>query len=324
MSAETPATAVAAPAWFRTATDDPGEPGVVAVDGIDVAYRAWGSRKAPTLLLVHGGAAHAHWWAAHAPIWSVHHRVVALDLSGHGDSGWRRRYDAATWAREVLAVAADGGGSGRPVVVGHSMGGLVAVFAAAHHGAELDGVIVLDAPIRVPDPESDEGRAGGMFRAPKTYPDLATAMRHFHLVPPQPCDNRWILEHTALHSLRRTHEGWTWKFDPDLFTRRSGPMAPSDFGSDLARAACRVAIVNGALSDVVDDEVRETMAGLLAGSPAGAAGVPFVEVPEARHHLLFDQPLAVVTAIRAVLATWRPVGTPPAPVPGDRDGTGQA
>jgi hypothetical protein len=52
----------------------------------------------------------------------------------------------------------------------------------------------------------------------------------------------------------------------------------------------------------------------LAGSPAAVAGVPFVEVPEAHHHLILDQPLAVITAIRAVLATWQPVGEPPAQV----------
>jgi hypothetical protein len=62
---------------------------------------------------------------------------------------------------------------------------------------------------------------------------------------------------------------------------------------------------------VADDDPR-SLAELLADSPAAAAGVPFVEVPEARHHLLIDQPLAVVTAIRSVLASWHPVGTAPA------------
>ena len=75
-----------------------------------------------------------------------------------------------------------------------------------------------------------------------------------------------------------------------------------------------MAIVKGARSSIVDDDVRAYMAELLADSPAAAAGVPFVEVPEAQHHLLLDQPLAVVTALRAVTATWHPVGVGP-PVP---------
>lgn len=305
---------VRGPEWFREAIAADHDEGVVAVDGVDVHYMAWGERSLPTLVLVHGGAAHARWWNAHAPLLATHHRTIAIDLSGHGDSGQRDVYNPETWAREAIAVAEHAGGAGRPVIVGHSMGGLVTILAAARHGQALDGVIMLDTPVRRPDPESDEGRGGRMFRAPKVYPDRRTAMEHFYLVPPQPCDNDWLLEHIAYHSLRPTTDGWTWKFDPRVFVAREGPISPRDFANDLALAACRVAIINGAGSSIVDADVREFMAELLAGSPAGAAGVPFVEIPEARHHLLLDQPIATITAIRAVLATWRPVGTAPAPV----------
>lgn len=305
----------APPAWFERATATPPEHGRVEVGGCPVHYLAWGDRADPTLVLVHGGAAHAHWWSPLAPFLAVEHRVVAVDLSGHGDSGWRDVYVARTWAEEVLAVAAAAGGPGRPVVAGHSMGGFVAIVAAATFGPDLEGAIVLDAPVQRPDPESTEGRGGRMFRAPKTYPDLATAMEHFHLVPPQPCDNAWLLAHVARHSLREVDDGWTWRFDPRIFTAREGPSRPGDFGPELARAACRIAVVYGEHSDIVDADVRRYTAELLAGSPAAVAGVPFVDVPEARHHLLLDQPLAVVTALRTVLAAWRPVGAPPAAVP---------
>ncbi len=303
-----------APAWFEHAVSIEPDVGRVDVHGAEVAYLAWGDAAAPTMVLVHGGAAHARWWAALAPFLAEHHRVVALDLSGHGASGRRERYRPELWAEEVLAVAQAGGSGGRPVVVGHSMGGFVTVVAAAKHGAALDGAIVLDVPIRRPDPESQEGRGGRMFRSPKTYPDLDTAMEHFHLIPPQPCENTWLVRYIARHSLRETPDGWTWCFDPRIFTNREGPASPSDYAEALASAACRFAIINGARSHIVDEEVRAYMAELLADSPAAAAGVPFVEVPEAYHHLFLDQPLAVVTAIRAVLAAWRPVGTAPAEV----------
>lgn len=304
-----------APEWFRAAVATEPEQGTVPVDGAGINYLAWGDRRLPTLVLVHGGAAHAHWWSALGPLLAEHHRTVAVDLSGHGDSDRREIYNAETWAREAIQVAEHAGGSqGRPVIVGHSMGGLVTILAAARYGGALDGVIMLDTPVRRPDPETHEGRGGRMFREPKMYPDRATAMEHFHLVPPQPCDNPWLLEHTAYHSLRSTTSGWTWKFDPKVFVARQGPIMPSDFAHDLGRAACRVAIVNGAGSAIVDRDVRNFMAELLEGSPAGAAGVPFVEIPEARHHLLFDQPIATITAIRSVLATWHPVGAAPSPV----------
>jgi pimeloyl-ACP methyl ester carboxylesterase len=305
---------VPAPTWFERSLATPVETRRVDVDRTGVNYLAWGERDAPTLVLVHGGAAHAQWWAPLAPLFADRFRVLALDLSGHGDSDRREVYSVTTWADEVLAVAADGGGSGRPVVVGHSMGGFVTIATAAVHGTELDGAVVIDAPVRRPDPETMEGVSGGMFRAPKVYPDLEEGMQHFHLVPPQPCENGWLVAHIARHSLRAVEGGVTWKFDPGVFTRRSGPNRPSDYGPLLSRAACRVAIVNGADSSIVSDDMRAYMAELLADSPAAVAGVPFVEVPEAQHHVLLDQPIALVTALRAVFGSWRPVGSPPVPV----------
>ncbi len=304
----------AAPAWFTDGLADPPSVGRVTVDGAGINYLAWGDRAAPPMVLVHGGAAHARWWEAIAPLLQHHHRVLAIDLSGHGDSDRRPVYSADRWAEEVLAVASDGGSGEPPVVIGHSMGGFVTVVAAARYGPQLDGAMVLDAPIRRPDPESREGRGGRMFRSPKTYPDLETAIEHFHLVPPQPCDNTWLVDHIARRSLRETADGWMWKFDPAVFTSREGPGSAEAYADALAAASCRIAIVNGARSHIVDQEVRSYMAELLAGSPAAVAGVPFVEVPEAHHHLILDQPLAVVTAIRAVLASWQPVGEPPAQV----------
>ncbi len=306
---------VPAPTWFLRSLATPHEQRDVDVAGATIRYLAWGPVGLPTLVLVHGGAAHAQWWAPLAPMLADGgFRVLALDLSGHGDSGRRDAYSVDLWAQEVLAVAADGAGSRRPVVIGHSMGGVVTIAAAALHGADLDGAIVIDAPVLRPDPETLEAVSGGMFRAPKVYRDLEEGMRHFHLVPPQPCENGWLVAHIARHSLRAVESGVTWKFDPGVFLRRGGPDRPSDYGPLLARAACRVAIINGADSGIVSQDMRDYMAELLADSPAAVAGVPFVEVPEAQHHVLLDQPIALVTALRAVFGTWRPVGAPPVAV----------
>lgn len=310
------------PEWFTAAMAEPGAPGEVTVEGAVVRYLAWGAVDAPTLVLVHGGAAHARWWSPIAPLLARDHRVLALDLSGHGDSDRREVYRAETWADEVLAVAAHGGGARPVTVAGHSMGGFVTIVAAATRGAELDGAIILDSPVLRPDPETLEaGRTGrNLFRAPKTYPTLEEGVAHFHLVPPQPRRNPWLLDQVARDSLREGPDGWTWKFDPKLFVTRSGPRHPSEFGPELAQAACRLAIVSGERSAIVDDDVIDHMRELVAGSPAAAAGVPFVRIPDAYHHLLLDEPLATVTAIRAILATWSPVGTGPRSVQRASDG----
>lgn len=306
-----------APAWFTAALAAPVVEDAVEVAGARIAYSAWGPEGAPPLVLVHGGAAHRRWWSPLAPLLTAHHRVVALDLSGHGDSDHRERYHPGVWAEEVLAVAEAVTPGGEPTVVGHSMGGFVAIVAAAEHGPRLAGAIVLDSPISRPDPETEEGRRAGrgMFRAPKTYPDLATAREHFHLVPPQPTRNPWLLDHVAHHSLREVvaadgSRAWGWKFDPGVFVHRSGPRDTSAYAEKLAAAACRLAYVHGERSAIVDDEVVAYVRELVADAPAAAAGVPIVEVPDAHHHLLLDEPLATVTAVRAILAAWAPVGAP--------------
>lgn len=304
------------PAWFEQSIAIEPEEGSVVVDGCEIHWLAWGQPGAAPLVLVHGGAAHARWWAPHAPMLTAGRRVIAIDLSGHGDSGWRDVYRAEQWAQEVLAVVEDAGGVGRPVIAGHSMGGFVTIVTAAVHGRDLEGAIVLDSPVRRPDPESDEGRGGRRgFVQRRVYPDREAILGRFKLIPPQPCENDWFLDYIAQHSIREEPDGgYTWKFDPGVFARREGSHRPIDFAARLAQVTCRVAVVNGEDSAIVDEDVRSYMSDLLEGSAAAAAGVPFVEVPYAHHHLLLDQPLATVTAIRGVLATWSPVGEPPVDV----------
>jgi pimeloyl-ACP methyl ester carboxylesterase len=254
-------------------------------------------------VLVHGGAAHAHWWSFLAPLLTGRYSVVALDLSGHGDSGRRELYPSRTWAAEVMAVARDARFVGPPIVIGHSMGGLVSIVAAALHGDELAGAIIVDAPVRRSDPESQEARSGRSFSNPKTYPDAATARQHFRLVPTQPCDNQYVLDYIAEHSLKTVPGGVTWKFDPRVFVLARVEL----MHEHLANVRCRVALLHGERSLVVPPETGEYMYELLHRN------APLVEIPEAHHHLLLDQPLAFISAVRALLADWehslpRPAG----------------
>ncbi|MDG2111157.1 MAG: alpha/beta hydrolase [Actinomycetota bacterium] len=282
------------PSWFTGALADRPQSVVVDVDDCPIHYLRWGDPDLPALVLVHGGAAHAHWWSFIAPQLAHQFFVLAVDLSGHGDSGRRDSYTMEQWADEVMAVAQHADAVGRPIVIGHSMGGHVGIAVAARFGEELDGAIILDAPVRKPDPESEEGERGRMFRNPKTYPDLETAIEHFHLQPPQPCDNEWIVEHIARNSLRETADGWTWKFDAKVFARER--YTTNDY---LSRTRCRIALMHGELSDLVTPEVQEYMEELTGRN------APMVEIPQAHHHIPLDQPLALIAAVRAILADWQ-------------------
>jgi pimeloyl-ACP methyl ester carboxylesterase len=284
----------APPQWFTDAISAPFEKRTLTVAGCPINYLVWGEPDKPPLVLVHGGAAHAMWWSFLAPQLSRHYYVIALDLSGHGDSGRREAYPAQGWADEVIAVSDEAARGRPPVLVGHSMGGLVSIVAAAVHGERLTGAVIVDAPVRKPDPESEAGKGGKTFGVPKAYPDLQTAMAHFRLIPEQPSEHGFILEHIARHSLHRTEGGWTWKFDPKVFLRASS-KAPRDY---LAAVRCRVALMRGELSAIVPPETGEYMVELLNRN------APLVEIPQAHHHLMLDQPLAFIAALRALLADW--------------------
>jgi pimeloyl-ACP methyl ester carboxylesterase len=282
------------PAWFTEAVTTPYEEHRVEVDGCPIHYLAWGDARKPGLVLVHGGAAHAHWWSFIAPHLTRNYRVVALDLSGHGDSGWRESYPRDQFAREVVAVAEDAAFVGRPIVVGHSLGGIVTMIAAALYGEQLAGVVIVDSPVRKPDPETQEGTRGRSFRNPKTYATEEEALAHFRLVPPQPCENDFIVDHIARHSLRETDAGLTWKFDKRVFPT----SAPRPMAEYLKQVPCRIALMRGEWSVVVLPETAEYMYELLERN------APLVEIPQSHHHLFLDQPLAFIAALRTLLADW--------------------
>ena len=281
------------PRWFQEAIGAPREDCSVDVQGCPIHYLKWGEAGRPGLLLVHGGAAHAHWWSFVAPQLTHEYQVVALDLSGHGDSGRRREYPREIWADEVMAVAEHSRLAGAPILVGHSMGGFVCIAAASRYGDRLAGAIIIDSPVRKPDPEAEEGARGRSFRNPKVYPDTETAMKRFRLVPDQPCENQFVFDHVARHSLRRVEDGWTWKFDPMIFHR----FTPRAIHEVLPEVRCRVALFRAEFGLVTAD-IGEYMYQLLDRN------APVVEIPRAHHHLMLDQPLALIAGLRAILADW--------------------
>src|SRR5262245_35657660 len=130
------------PLWFQQALDTVPEEHVIEVDACPIHYLAWGDPEKPGLVLVHGGAGHAHWWSFLAPQLAKQYRVIAPDLSGHGDSGRRETYPREIWAHEVLAVAAHAKLATPPVLIGHSLGGLVSIVAASLFGDRLAGAII--------------------------------------------------------------------------------------------------------------------------------------------------------------------------------------
>jgi pimeloyl-ACP methyl ester carboxylesterase len=282
----------ATPAWFSDALAQSYDVGEVEVDGGRVAYRAWGKSGLPAAVLVHGGAAHAGWWDHVGPHLSAGHRVIALDLSGHGDSEHRQSYSLETWADEVMAVAR-AESDAPPVLLGHSMGGFVVLTAAQRHGAAIRGAAAIDSPVREMSPEA---RAWVTTRkdvpGSTVYADRDTILGRFRTLPMDDASLPYVRQHLAEGSIRAVEGGWSWKFDPSIFLRAM--MEPEH----LAAASCDIALIRGergmATSDITD-VVAERL----------GRDVPVTVIPDAGHHIMLDQPIALIAVLQTLLGQWR-------------------
>jgi pimeloyl-ACP methyl ester carboxylesterase len=285
-----------APGWFQRALATPFTDEWVEVDGARLHYLAWGEPGRRGLVFVHGGAAHAHWWTHVAATFAADFRVVALDLSGHGDSDHRPTYSLEQWSADVMGVAADAGIDGPPVLVGHSMGGLVAIATAADHPHEHAGVIVLDSPVAEVSSEVEAAQARQAFGRTRVYSSAAEALARFRTVPAQDHYLPYVMHHVARRSLKQVEGGWSWKFDHDLFGAFTAPVRQVALPY-LPRVRCRFALLRAELGLVTPD-IGANMYELLGRA------APVVEMPEMGHHGMLDQPLLVITALRTLLADW--------------------
>ena len=277
-----------APDWFQQAVATPYETHSVDVKGAHVHYQRWGQRGRPGLLLVHGNGAHAHWWDFVAPYFAEHYNVAAITFSGMGESDWRDAYDMATFSAEQIAVAEHAGlfdSDVKPIIVAHSFGGFVTLVTGAEHGDRFTGMVIVDSPVNPPErPHRGPPRSG---RPNRVYDDLASALGRFRLAPPQLCENHYAMDYIARWSLKKTDGGFTWKFDPSIWTHFQPNRDPADL---LKAAACRIAIIRGEESELMPDDVGDYMRKLLGHQ------VPFIS--------MLDQPLAFVSALRTLLAEW--------------------
>lgn len=102
---------------------------VASADGVKIHYRV-GGKGSPALVFVHGWSCDAGYWREQLPFIVRTHRVVAIDLAGHGASGdQREHFTMAAFGADVAAVVTKEK-LDRVVLIGHSMGGPVILEAA--------------------------------------------------------------------------------------------------------------------------------------------------------------------------------------------------
>jgi pimeloyl-ACP methyl ester carboxylesterase len=115
-------------------------------------------------------------------------------------------------------------------------------------------------------------------------------------VPAQEHYLPYVIDHVARESLRAVDGGWQWKFDRRIFEQFGAGMRSIALPY-LDDVTCRLALLKSEYGLVTDD---------IEASMYDALGrvTPIVEIPEAGHHAMLDQPLLLLTAIRTLLADW--------------------
>ena len=126
------------------AADKPRASTVPSTDGVPIAYEVHG-QGSPALVLVHGWSCDRSYWKEQIEYLAPQYRLVLIDLAGHGESGLaRKNYTMAAFGADVAAVV-DKLALDRVVLVGHSMGGDVAVEAARLLKGRVAGIVWVDA-----------------------------------------------------------------------------------------------------------------------------------------------------------------------------------
>ncbi len=116
---------------------------VISFDGVPIQYRVQSSGT-PILVFVHCWSGDQTYWKAQVSHFSPHCQVVTLDLAGHGESGLNRKdWTISAFAQDVIAVA-DELDLDEVVLIGHSMGGTVALEAAVRMPERVVALVAVD------------------------------------------------------------------------------------------------------------------------------------------------------------------------------------
>lgn len=281
-------------AFIAASLERPGQSRHAQVAGIRMHYLEWpGPAGAPTLLLLHGYLAHAHWWDFVAPWLATQYRVVAPDFGGMGDSGHRARYTYETFFSEINGIV-DALGIGGCTAIGHSFGGRALLYACAARPEQFARAVVVDS--RLGSPQDPLRGFDEEWRPKKRYPDAASILSRFVLRPIEPAPAA-ALRHMAQASVRQDADGWVWKFDENvtrLFQER-GVQGGVDDAALLRGLPTPVDFIYGEDSRVV----TPARAALLMDCLPNVRSV--TGIPASYHHLPVSQPIALLAVLRVLL-----------------------
>jgi pimeloyl-ACP methyl ester carboxylesterase len=269
--------------------------------GVRVRYLDWGPAPGPPILFLHGGGLNAHTWDVVCDLLRQEFRCIAPDLRGHGESEWdpRGEYSLGAYADDLSAVVTalhlD-----RLVLVGMSLGGMVALDYAATHPAQVLALVLVDTG---PGGSRATGRRrlGTFMEGPAEFASLDEVIDRALRFNPRRSRER--LRRTLLNNLRQTPTGtWMWKYDPRILmlgsrhelTEEEMTRRLTERRDQLWRAAAHVAcptlIVRGGESDMfLDADAERTAEGFKTGR--------WVRIDGASHTVQSDRPYELAAVL---------------------------
>lgn len=291
------------PEWFRKAVGHQRESVYISVEGCKIHYQRWAQSdkkiKKPALLLVHGGGAHSHWWDFIAPSFIDNYDVLAIDLSGMGDSEHRETYSDSLYAKELLAVCKHAGHTENITLISHSYGGRAVLTLALEYPEALRSIIITDCFLISP---SERGEMMGLKDVPsspfgkkKVYPSKEAGLERFKLIPPQNCNNKYLVDYIADFSIGPVEGGWSWKFDMNFVNKCKQPLTKSKLIDEIQNISCPVANLYGEKSMLFPEILVDL------NKQKFPAHTRFHCLADAQHHLLLDQPQAYIEVLKNIL-----------------------
>lgn len=242
----------------------------------------------PPLLILHGLFGSSMNWRRIAKGLASTHRVMAVDLRNHGASPWAGSMTYADMAEDV-ADFIDRHGLGRPAILGHSMGGKVAMTLALNDAARVERLVVADVA-----PVTYHHGFGSYTDAMRGAAALNATTRDEvkHWLAQSIPDERTV--GFLMTNLVRHGEQYDWRINVAALGANMAAIGGWPEPAPGARFDRPVTVVSGSRSDYVGADDHARFAALFPQ-------VRFVTIPDAGHWLHADQPDAFIDAVRTAL-----------------------
>ena len=226
--------------------------------GQRVSALVWGTAE-PELVFLHGGAQNAHTWDTVAL--ALDRPMVAIDLPGHGHSGWRT--DGAYGPEEnaeAVAVAISELAPKAAGVVGMSLGGMTTIVLASRHAELVRSAVIVDVT-----PGTDHAKAEPIIAfidGPETFESFDEILQR--TIEFNPTRTESSLRRGVLHNAHELPDGkWTWRYDRlNRMRQDAAEKQEIDFANlwdDVSAIRCPLLLVRGGAKGTVvsDEDVEE-------------------------------------------------------------------